>query len=88
MTVPIHQEIVFEDEICTHLQGHGWAFDGPLPYQKSFTYDAGYDKRHAVYPADAIAWVKKTQQDAWAKFTAHHKDQAESEREFIRCLTA
>lgn len=88
MTAPIHQEIVFEDEICTHLQSHGWAFDGPLPYQKSFIYDAGYDKRYAVYPADAIAWIKKTQQDAWVKFNVHHKDQAESEREFIRCLTA
>lgn len=88
MTAPIHQEIVFEDEICHHLQSHGWAFDGPLPYQKGFEYDAGYDRRYALFPADAIAWVKKTQKDAWDKFKAHHKDEAESEREFIRILAS
>lgn len=88
MTAPIHQEIVFEDEICNHLQGHGWVFDGPLPYKKGHEYDAGYDRRYALYPADAITWVKKTQKDAWDKFTAHHKDEAESEREFIRTLTS
>ncbi len=88
MTAPIHQEIVFEDEICNHLQGHGWVFDGPLPYKKGHEYDAGYDRRYALFPSDAITWVKKTQKDAWDKFTAHHKDEAESEREFIRSLTA
>jgi len=88
MTAPIHQEIVFEDEICNHLQGHGWVIDGPLPYKKGHEYDAGYDRRYALYPADAITWVKKTQKDAWDKFTAHHKDEAESEREFIRTLTS
>lgn len=88
MTAPIHQEIVFEDEICRHLQTHGWLFDGPLPYKKGFEYDAGYDRRNALFPADAIAWVKKTQVDAWNKFTAHHKDEAESEREFIRTLAS
>jgi type I restriction enzyme R subunit len=87
MTAPIHQEIVFEDEICKHLQAHGWVFDGPLPYKKEHVYDAGYDRRSALFPADALTWIKKTQKDAWDKFTAHHKDEAESEREFIRCLT-
>lgn len=84
----IHQEVVFEDEICGHLKGHGWVFDGPLPYQPGFAYDAGYDKRYALYPADAVAWVKKTQSEAWAKFTAHHKDEAEAQREFTRLLAA
>jgi len=88
MTTPIHQEIVFEDEICKHLHDHGWVFDGPLPYKKGHEYDAGYDRRYALFPADAIAWVKKTQKDAWDKFTAHHKDEAESEREFIRTLAS
>jgi type I restriction enzyme, R subunit len=88
MTAPIHQEIVFEDEICNHLQGHGWVFDGPLPYKNGHQYDAGYDRRYALFPVDAICWVKKTQKDAWDKFTAHHKDEAESEREFIRTLTS
>ena len=88
MSAAIHQEIVFEDEICNHLKATGWSFDGPLPYVKSFVYDEGYDKRMAIYPADAVAWVKATQPDAWKKFTAHHKDDAEAQREFARTLTA
>lgn len=88
MSVSIHQEVVFEDEICAHLSKRGWLFDGPLPYQHGHIYDSGYDKRGAVYPADAIAWVKDTQPDAWAKFSTHHSDGAEAEREFVKCLIA
>lgn len=88
MTAAIHQEVVFEDEICAHLKAHGWAFDGPLPYEKGHAYDAAYDKRHALIPSDAIAWVKKTQSDAWAKFTAHHSNEADAEREFTLLLAA
>lgn len=86
MNAPIHQEVVFEDEICTHLQSHGWAFDGPLPYVKGHAYDEGYDKRRSIYPADAIAWVKATQGDTWAKFRASFKDEPDAEREFVRLL--
>ena len=88
MTAEIHQEVVFEDEICAHLKNHGWLFEGPVPYQKGFAYDAGYDKRAALFPEDAIAWVKTTQADVWAKFTAHHKDDADAQKEFINCLVA
>ena len=68
MTAPIHTESVFEDEICEHLKAHGWLCDGPLPYQKGYAYDAGYDARLGLYPADALAWVKESQPDTWAKF--------------------
>lgn len=88
MTTAIHQEVVFEDEICKHLKAHGWEFHGPIPYVKGYAYDEGYDKRHALFPADAIAWVKKTQADAWKKFTAHHKDEADAQREFTSLLAA
>ncbi|WP_300658244.1 type I restriction endonuclease [Hydrogenophaga sp.] len=88
MTASIHQEVVFEDELCAHLRAHGWAFDGPLPYEKGHTYDAEYDKRHALIPSDAIAWVKKTQADSWAKFMAHHSSEADAEKEFARLLAA
>ena len=88
MVTAIHQEVVFEDEICSHLKANGWLFDGPLPYEKGHAYDAGYDKRHALFPDDSIAWVKKTQPDVWAKFTSHHGDAQEAEREFIRMLAA
>lgn len=86
MAARIHQEIVFEDEICKHLSAHGWLFHGPLPYVKGFAYDEGYDKRYAVFPEDSIAWVKKTQPEAWKKFTAHHKDEAHAQSEFTKRL--
>jgi hypothetical protein len=38
MSAAIHQEVVFEDEICTHLKKHGWLCDGPLPYVKGHAY--------------------------------------------------
>lgn len=63
MTAPIHTEERFEDEICEHLKASKWLFDGPLPYVKGHAYDAGYDKRLALFPEDAIAWVKDTQLD-------------------------
>ena len=88
MNAPIHQEVVFEDEICTFLKAHGWEFDGPLPYVKGYAYDDGYDKRRALYPADAIAWVKATQSDTWTKFRASFKDEPEAEREFTHLLSA
>ncbi len=88
MTAAIHQEVVFEDEVCDHLKAHGWTFDGPIPYQKGHAYDAMYDKRLALIPEDAIAWVQKTQPGVWAKFTAHHKDEADARKEFARHLAA
>jgi type I restriction enzyme R subunit len=88
MSTAIHQEVVFEDEICKHLSAHGWDFDGPLPYKKGHAYDACYDRRLALVPEDTIAWVKKTQGETWAKFTAHHKDDAEAGKEFARLLAA
>lgn len=88
MTAAIHQEVVFEDEICNHLSTHGWTFDGPLPYKKGHSYDAGYDRRLALIPEDAIAWAKKTQGEAWDKFIAHHKNEADAQKEFARLLTS
>ena len=86
MSALIHQEVVFEDEICKHLQANGWQFDGPLPFVKGHAYDAGYDKRLALYPADAIAWVKTTQPETWAKFAADHSTNADAERAFATIL--
>lgn len=72
MTAPIHTEIVFEDEVCEHLKAHGWLCEGPLPHQAGHAYDAGYDARLGLYPADALAWVKGTQPDTWARFAKNH----------------
>jgi type I restriction enzyme R subunit len=74
----IHTEEQFEDEICEVLKAQGWLIDGPLPYQKGFAYDKGYDRRTALYPEDAIAWVKDTQPDAWEKFAKNHAKNPEA----------
>ena len=74
----IHTEEQFEDEICEVLKAQGWLIDGPLPFQKGFAYDNGYDRRTALYPEDAIAWVKDTQPDAWEKFIKNHTKNPEA----------
>ena len=53
-----HNEVVFEDEICAHLESHGWL------YAKN---DAGYDRERALFPADLFAWLEETQPTPFAK---------------------
>lgn len=53
-----HNEVVFESEICAHLEAHGWL------YAKN---DAGYDRERALFPADLFAWLEKTQPAPFAK---------------------
>ncbi len=84
MPAPIHTEIVFEDEVCEHLKSQGWLCDGPLPYQQGHAYDAGYDASLGLYPADALAWVKETQPEPWAKFVKRHAQDPEAA--FLRRL--
>ncbi|WP_229262095.1 type I restriction endonuclease subunit R [Duganella guangzhouensis] len=74
----IHSEEQFEDEICEVLKVYGWLIDGPLPFKKGFAYDKGYDRRAALYPEDAIAWVKDTQPDTWEKFAKNHSKNPEA----------
>lgn len=74
----IHTEEQFEDEVCEVLKANGWLYAGPLPYQKGYAYDQGYDRRTALYPEDAIAWVKETQPDAWEKFAKNHSKNPEA----------
>lgn len=74
----IHTEEQFEDEVCEVLKANGWLCDGPLPFQKGFAYDQGYDRRTALFPEDAIAWVKETQPAAWEKFSRNHTKNAEA----------
>ncbi|MGW3549229.1 type I restriction endonuclease subunit R [Janibacter hoylei] len=53
-----HNEVVFEEEICTHLEAHGWL------YAKN---DAGYDRERALLPEDLFAWLEETQPNAYGK---------------------
>jgi type I restriction enzyme R subunit len=60
----IHKEISFEIEICDHLSANGWlCADGDA---------AGYDRAHALFPADVLAWVQEAQPDAWEALTKNH----------------
>lgn len=74
----IYTEEQFEDEICEVLKAQGWLIDGPLPFHKGFAYDKGYDRRTALYPEDAITWVKETQPDVWEKFAKNHTQNPEA----------
>jgi type I restriction enzyme R subunit len=74
----IHTEERFEDEVCEVLKASGWLCDGPIPFQKGYAYDSGYDRRTALYPEDAIAWVKDTQPDAWNRFAKNHTKNPEA----------
>ncbi|MYM71647.1 DEAD/DEAH box helicase family protein [Duganella sp. FT134W] len=74
----IHTEEQFEDEVCEVLKANGWLYEGPLPFQRSYSYDNGYDRRTALFPEDAIAWVKETQPDSWEKFTRNHAKNPEA----------
>ncbi|MCO7192023.1 type I restriction endonuclease subunit R [Pseudonocardia sp. McavD-2-B] len=53
-----HQEVVFETEICAHLESHGWLYSAD---------DAGYDRERALYPADLFAWLEETQAASYEK---------------------
>lgn len=53
-----HNEEVFEDEICAHLEAHGWR------YAKN---DTGYDRERALFPTDLFAWLEETQPASFAK---------------------
>jgi type I restriction enzyme, R subunit len=64
----IHKEITFESEICQHLAAHGWLYtEGDA---------AHYDRAHALFPADVLAWVQTTQPKTWETLTANHGNNA------------
>jgi type I restriction enzyme, R subunit len=57
----LHNEIEFENEVCEHLAGNGWMYA-----EKDA---ADYDRDLALFPADVLAWVQKTQPDIWDSLT-------------------
>lgn len=57
-----HKEIGFEDVICDHLAAHGWLY---APGDA-----AAYDREHALFPADLVAWAMATQAKPWAAAVA------------------
>ena len=53
----LHKEIKFEDEICAHLDAHGWEYD---PADA-----ATYDAERAMFSEDVLDWVRTSQPKAW-----------------------
>jgi len=62
----LHTEDKFEDEICEHLATNGWLYDDKNA--------AGYDRELALFPADVLDWVQRTQPDEWATLVKNHGD--------------
>ena len=53
----LHKEIKLEDEICAHLDAHGWEYN---PADA-----AAYDAERAMFPMDVLEWVRTSQPKAW-----------------------
>ena len=53
----LHREIAFEDAICAHLAAQGWLCEPDAA--------ARYDRAHALFPDDLLAWLQATQPEAW-----------------------
>ncbi|QDT15068.1 type I restriction endonuclease subunit R [Alienimonas californiensis] len=68
----LHTERPFEEEVCEALAGRGWLYgpDASPP-------DDGYDRERALFPADAIRWVRDSNPDAWAALRKSHGAAAE-----------
>ena len=69
----LHNEIEFENDICTHLAAHGWLYGAPGEAGDS----KGYDTARALFPADVLAWVQATQPQAWETLQKNHGPAAE-----------
>ncbi len=60
----LHQEISFEEEVCTVLGAAGWLY--------AFGDAHAYDRARALFPADLVAWVQETQPQAWEALQKTH----------------
>lgn len=60
----LHKEIHFEVEIAEHLGQHGWVYEESVSAQ--------HDRARALFPEDVIAWVQKSQPDAWQALAKGH----------------
>ena len=68
MSAKTYKEIEFENEVCEHLDGHGWKYaEGDAKT---------YDRARALFPADVLAWVQDSQPKAWEALTHNHGGKA------------
>ena len=61
-----HHEKPFENYVVDKLVAQGWLLGET----------SGYDKDHALYPEDLVAWLKVTQPAKWDKLVALNGDKA------------
>lgn len=54
----IHNEYVFENEICAELKKQGWLHSPS---------DAGYDRELALFPEDVFVWLEESQTEQFQK---------------------
>ena len=60
----LHREHHFEREICEHLAANGWLYaEGDA---------AHYDREHALFLPDLLAWIEDTQPDSWQRLAKTH----------------
>jgi len=59
----IHKELHFEDEICADLAASGWLHDADATH---------YDRAHALFPDDVVAWIKASQPKTWEAIEKSH----------------
>tara|TARA_R110000744_G_scaffold118921_1_gene221982 strand:- start:6348 stop:9449 length:3102 start_codon:yes stop_codon:yes gene_type:complete len=64
----LHTEINFESEICAYLSANGWLYEEGDA--------AKYDRGLALFPEDALAWIQKTQTEAWDTLQKNHGSKA------------
>lgn len=67
----LHTEIHFENEICAHLAANGWLHDAGDA--------ARYDRARALFPDDALAWVRESNPKAWESLERNHGKRAGEE---------
>ena len=76
----IHNEYVFENEICAELKKRGWLHSPN---------DSGYNRELALFPEDVFAWLEESQPEQYNKVvkptdSANH--QAKAKDDLIRRL--
>ena len=76
----IHNEIQFEDDICDHLAASEWLYSPN---------DTGYNRELALFPEDAIGWIRETQPAAWQRLEAFCGGATEAEflNRLVKVLT-
>lgn len=76
----IHNEYVFENEICAELKKNGWLHSPN---------DSGYNRDLALFPEDIFAWLESSQPEQFQKLVRpgdSDADQAKSRNEILQRL--